>query len=269
MEKIEKQRLHFDNISEKYYHARQSANHLLFKDLMWTYFFKNKEYLKKDGMEVLEPMCGYAEGKTILEKHLGINIRYKGFDYSDEIIKFVTGQDKDINVIKLDITRYSPVKTYDLIILIGGLHHIPDYAADSLLKVSKSLRDKGYMINFEPTHNNFLIKKIRDIIYKRNPLFDRETERSFSLKEINDMYKRCNLKIVDQIYPGLLSYVLYYNPDAFSRLNKGRSGIVKFLFSIDKCFFRNFFGRHFSFATLTLLQKDGTMTLWTDPLLAS
>ena len=63
MNKIEEQRKSFEDRSNDYYTKRQSENHLVLKDLIWNYFFHDKEYLNKNGMAVLEPMCGYGEGK--------------------------------------------------------------------------------------------------------------------------------------------------------------------------------------------------------------
>ena len=73
--------------------------------------------------------------------------------------------------------------------------------------------------------------------------------------QLNALYLSGGFNIIDQFYPGLLSYILYYNPDAFSFLNIGNKLIVKALFTVDKYFFRNIIGRLFSFATLSILKK--------------
>ncbi|MEW6696500.1 MAG: class I SAM-dependent methyltransferase [Bacillota bacterium] len=255
MGKVEQQGEHFESISDKYYQSRQAENHLLLKKLIWADFFKDKEYLKKENMAVLEPMCGYAEGKKILESHLDIKFDYFGFDYSENLINQVKKQDSMINVVKMDVTKFKPEKQYDLIILIGGLHHVPAYTNQVIDNISKALKDGGFFINFEPSQNNFLLKKIRDRIYEKNSLFDNDTEKAFDLDDLNRLYTSNKLKIVDQFYPGLLSYVLYYNPDAFPALNIGNKNCVKIAFNLDKLFIRNIVGKKLSFATLTLLQK--------------
>lgn len=252
---IEQQMEHFEKISTQYYAGRQSKNHLLLKELMWDYFFQEKSFLRKDGLSVLEPMCGYSEGKVILERHLGITIHYEGFDYSETFVNMVKSQDPSISITRQDITKFMPSKEYDLVILLGGIHHVPDMAAEVIKKMASSLKDGGYFINLEPTYNNFITKLVSNEVYKKNPLFDYETEKRFELRELNDLYLSNGFEIVDQIYPGLLSYVLYYNPDAFPLLDVGRGGLTRFLFGIDKFFFRNVFGRKLSFATLTLLKK--------------
>ena len=124
MNKIEKQKEHFNNIAQKYFKERQSKTHLLIKKLMWQHFFKDKVYLKIDDQTVLEPMCGYCEGKKIIEDHLGIKIIYEGFDYSDIMVDLAKSNDPCLNVYKMDVTKFQTDKKYDIVIIIGGLHQV-------------------------------------------------------------------------------------------------------------------------------------------------
>jgi hypothetical protein len=56
-------------------------------------------------------------------------------------------------------------------------------------------------------------------------------------------------------YPGLLSYIMYYNPDAFPALNIGGKSLVSLLYAFDKLFYKNPVGRALSFATLSVWSK--------------
>jgi SAM-dependent methyltransferase len=255
MNRIEEQAKHFESISSRYYESRQGRNHLLLKNLLWNYFFEGKSHLRKENLLVLEPMCGYAEGKGILERGLGIDVLYEGFDYSDAMLDAARKLHPGIEVAKVDITSFEPNKLYDLIILIGGLHHVPDFVGVALKTMFRSIREGGCMISFEPTQNNTLFSLARQSIYRKNGLFDSRTERAFDLTDLNRFYQEAGFRIEDQIYPGLLSYILYYNPDAFPFLNFGTQRVVKSLFSLDSLFFRSLVGRKLSFATLTLLRK--------------
>jgi SAM-dependent methyltransferase len=255
MDKIERQREHFESISERYYASRRASSHLTLKDLIWEYFFADKDFLKKDGLSVLEPMCGYAEGKAILEKHLVPNFAYEGFDYSETLVRMVRKRDPSLNVFHMDVTRFRASKRYDLIILVGGLHHVPDHVDQILKNLGDALTKGGFIISFEPTHNNPAYKKIRDFTYRRNAFFDAETERAFELSELNGLFQSNGFQVIDQIYPGLLAYVLYYNPDAFPLLNVGGARAVRFLFGIEKRVYRSAVGRGLSFTTLGLWQK--------------
>lgn len=255
MDYIKQQQKHFDSIADKYFNERQSETSLLLKDLMWGHFFSDKDYLKSKTM-VLEPMCGFGEGKKVIEKHLKSNIIYEGFDYSANIIAIAKKQDPDLNVYELNILDLNVKDKFDFVIVIGGLHHIYRDVDEILERIYNSLKIDGYFMCYEPTNNNFITRKIRRKIYKSNPLFDFETEQDFNLISLNKSFRQAKYSIVDQVYAGLLSYILFYNPDAFPQLNKGGKRLVRFLFSIDKLFSRNFIGKKLSFATLTLLKKD-------------
>lgn len=253
---IEQQKNHFNSIAKQYFEARKDKNHLFYKSLLWKNFFMVNSYLKKkDSLSVLEPMCGYGEGRKILQKFLDTDIIYEGFDYSDELVNSVLKENKTLNIFVQDITKFKPQKTYDVVIVIGGLHHIPEFVQESLEIIKKSLKKGGVFINFEPTHNCYPVKKIREKIYQKNKLFDEETEKDFSLKEINKLYTDAGFTIKNQSFPGLFAYILYYNPDAFPLLNIGGKLLVKFLFECEKLLAKTFIGRKLSFTTLTVLEN--------------
>lgn len=255
-DKIEHQRKHFESVSNTYYRSRQDIKHLLFKEMLWTWFFgKNRTQFTKNHYSVLEPMCGYGEGFDVLNKYLNISFDYTGFDYSSELVRIVNDNHPKRNITVGNILNYSSQQTYDLIILIGGLHHVYAQKELALKNVASLLSEEGIFITFEPTHNNFLFKKVRDVIYKRNPLFDSETEQAFELKELDCLFMNSGLNLIDQTYPGLLGYVMYYNPDAFPSLNIGTTTCLKHLFKLEKHFFTSLLAKYLSFATLSLWRK--------------
>ena len=258
MDKIEQQREHFNSVAERYRTARKHENHLLLKSLIWEQFLNRHRELKKDGLIVLEAMCGFADGKSIIETTLGIRTQYEGFDYSDEVLETLKEEQPELKVFHADAgTVELEEGKYEVIILLGGLHHVPHMAKEVVARLVKAIKPGGYFINLEPTNGNPLFKAIRERIYAKNSLFDEETERAFEVSELMDFFESSNMTAVDITYPGLSSYVLYYNPDAFPSLNLGGKKMVKSLFAIDKLFLRNTLGRWFSFATLSLWQKPG------------
>lgn len=84
---IDQQIKHFNSTADRYFLARKNANHLLFKKLLWSFFFSNKDFIFRPNLNILEPMCGYTEGKNALDKCLGIQFNYTGFDFSKNVIK--------------------------------------------------------------------------------------------------------------------------------------------------------------------------------------
>lgn len=254
-EDIIRQQDHFNNISEQYFHARQNANCLLIKKIIWEYFFQNKQYLLNK-KKILEPMCGFSDGKEILERYLLLNdFDYYGFDYSEKIIGYAKQLNPNLKIEVKNILDFEDRDQYDLVIIIGGLHHVYNYTQLVVNKVYDSLKTGGYFINFEPTNDNSFLEWVRKKIYSSNDIFDDETESDYKLSLLNSYYCQAGFSIEDQIYPGLISYILYYNPDAFPFLNIGGSFFINLFFRFDKLFFRNKIGQKMSFATLSLLKK--------------
>ncbi|MEH6825882.1 MAG: methyltransferase domain-containing protein [Motiliproteus sp.] len=256
MDKIQRQREHFNRVAGRYRSARKDTNHLLLKSLIWSDFLEPHSKLKKQGLSVLEAMCGFADGKSIIETALEISTDYSGFDYSDEVIATLKNDQPEIKVFHADAGSVELTKEYDLILLLGGLHHVPHIAEDVVARLAKAIKPGGYFINLEPTNGNALFSWIRRKIYQRNSLFDEKTERAFDVLELESFFTGAGLRSIDTTYPGLSAYVLYYNPDAFPWLNLGGEWMVKSAFRLDTLFSRNIVGRKLSFATLSLWQKD-------------
>lgn len=254
MSLVEKQREHFNGIADAYYTARQHANHLELKRLIWSEFL-GKSPLAGRELTVLDAMCGHADAAAILREHLKGNIAYSGFDYSDEVVARVRQDNPGLDVRQADATEFRPTQSYDLVVLIGGLHHVHHAAERALRNLVGAIRPGGYFLSLEPTHGNPLFAAIRNAIYRRNRLFDADTERGFSVAELVAMFERAGLERVDVMYPGLLSYILYYNPDAFPKLNVGGTNAVRRLFAAERPFLRSAAARALSFATLSLWRK--------------
>jgi SAM-dependent methyltransferase len=250
---IERQREHFNEISAKYSEARKHPNHLLLKTLIWSNFFEDKRGLASPRIRVLEPMCGMSEGLQIIKRHLQSDIEYVGFDYSAKMVEIARNQYPTERIECRDATTYdSHGEKFDWIILVGGLHHVFLKSADVIQRLGRALNAGGYFLSFEPTQNCWLTRKVRKRIYERNGLFHEETEQGFELSHLNTMFEKMGFEKIDQVFPGLISYVLYYNPDAFPALNIGGRTAVRVTFALDRLIWRTWFAKKLSFATITL-----------------
>lgn len=253
--RIDRQKKHFDSIAERYEQARQHPNHLCLKDLIWSEFLGDSLSQLPATVRVLEPMCGFADGKAILSDYVDGQIDYHGFDYSTEVVTRLKANHPEVNVWQQDVSTFSSDDQYDIIILLGGLHHVPHIAGDVVKRLSERLSDTGIFISLEPTHGNRLFQSVREWIYRRNSLFDEQTERAFSVAELRGFFESSGLEPSTIIYPGLLAYVLYYNPDAFPYLNIGRPGLVKAIWSMERRLVRGGLARSLSFATLSMWRR--------------
>ncbi len=253
--KVEKQREHFNSIAKQYLKGKEDPRFLKLQSLIWSRVIKSlPEELANKRISVLEPMCGYTEGLKVLSR-TELDIQYNGFDYSEEIVNHLNATSPELNVFHGDVTKFEPKEKYDVIILIGGLHHIPNFAGQAVQNLSRCLNPNGVFINLEPTHGNPLSKSIREYIYKKNEIFDHDTERDFSVRELESFFEEAGLENQLKFYPGLLAYVLYYNPYAFPLLNKGSEKTVETIFNCEKVFYESFIGRALSFCTLTVWRK--------------
>ena len=226
------------------------------KHLMWSTILRDLRRHFNTPLNVLEPECGMGDGRRIVVQHLTSNINYSGFDYSDKMVQMLKENEPDLNVWQADATKFEPERNaYDIVILIGGLHHIPSFAAHVVGALGRSLKGGGLFINYEPTYGNSLSRWVRENIYKSNSLFDPTTERSFAVDELFKMFGDAGLKPLKVRYPGLLSYVLYYNPDAFPALNVGGRWLVDATFALDRLLYANAVGRFLSFATLSIWER--------------
>jgi hypothetical protein len=96
------------------------------------------------------------------------------------------------------------------------------------------------------------MRAIRRSIYRRNSLFDAESEQAFDLGALHTVFRAAGFEVVDEVSAGLLSYVLHYNPDAFPRLNVGGERTVRAAFALDALLWRTWVARQVSFATISL-----------------
>jgi SAM-dependent methyltransferase len=250
------QRAHFNRIADWYRDARSGGNHVVLRDLIWREVLSRGVLPADRTLRVMEPMCGYADGYEILSRYSARPIEYAGFDYSDRIVSELKAWRPDLDVVQADVTAYRPAPaSADVVILIGGLHHVPDRAGDVVAALAPALSPGGLFVNFEPTNGNPLFRRIRERVYARNDLFEAQTERAFELDDYFAMFRRAGLERVDCIFPGLLSYVLYYNPDAFPALDVGGPAVVRAIFALERPWLRTRLAAVFSFATLSVWRR--------------
>jgi len=253
---VEQQRKHFNEISTIYASARKDVKHLLLKQMVWESFFADKKTLAGVCERVLEPMCGIGEGGQIIRKYLTADIDYTGFDYSEAMVESARKENPGANISWGDATAYEHRgELFDWIVLIGGLHHVFSGSGDVISRLRSSLLAGGYFLNFEPTQNCWVTRKIRKSIYKNNAIFDEETEQGFELSDLEAQFERAGFEKVDQVFAGLLAYVLFYNPDAFPILNLGGKWLVRVTFWLDRLIWRTWLAKKLSFATITLWRK--------------
>lgn len=254
MSKINKQKEHFDSISAAYTEARKDKRHLAVKNAIWEEALSTIKF--KPRIKVLEAMCGVGDGANLIASYTDSSIEYHGFDFSEHMVNTAKSNVPTGKIWQQDVTKLDVFQEYDVVILLGGLHHVYEHAESVVKKLWRALTPSGLFINFEPTHANPLYKLIREAIYKKNSFFDAETEQGFVVDSLHQMFKKSGFRIVKALYPGLVSYVLWYNPDAFPLLNRGNTAFADWVISKERFVWGSRFAKVLSFSTLTICQKD-------------
>lgn len=254
--KVQKQKEHFEAVSEDYYEATQHPNCIEFNRLIWSYFLQRHREILPKGASVLEPMCGHGIAMGHLADNLHSNFQYTGFDYSEPLVDVARQRMPGGHVFVQDVTTFEPTKQYDLIFLAGGLHHVYEQTEEVLTRLRHALAPGGHMLSAEPTYHNVLYNKIGGIIYKRSEKFEHESEQRYGLPELNGCYKGAGFTIVDQCYPGLIAYVIAVSAFCFPRFCIGSPRFIRLLTKAERPMYHSWLGRKLSFSTMTLLKND-------------
>lgn len=258
-DKVESQRIHFESVADEYIEARQSPRHRLLQKAMWQHFLDDprinlSRYSKP--LAVLEPMCGTCEGRKILEVNFAGPIAYKGFDYAANMVEAAKAAYPDAEIWQGDATKFSESEyDVDIIIIVGGIHHVAAQADDVVARLSQVLRPDGLFIVAEPTHNNPILRWVREAIYKRNGAFDEDTERGFTTPELDQFFLNSGLIPFRRSYPTLLAYILWGCPEAFPSLDRGPTWLVKSWIAFERMFWNGPIGKWFGFGTFAAYKK--------------
>lgn len=259
MSDTEHQREHFDAIASQYIEARKSPRHIYLRDTTWQVALTDQivGLLPDDRpIKMLEPMCGACEGRQIVESRLGKRLEYSGFDYSDAMAAEALRRYPGSEIWTQDVTQYEADKDYDLIMLVGALHHVADHGPDVVNRLGKALRPGGLFVLSEPVHNNPVFRWVREAIYLRNEAFDAETERGFTTRELNNIFEDAGLSQVSTLYPSLLAYVLWGCPEAFPALDKGPMSLVKNYIGVERHLWQTTFAKYLTFGMYAIHQKS-------------
>ena len=256
----ERQRKHFNSIETSYEKAVNDPKARYYRKLVYKLFFHGTslEKLMHGGKDflVLEAMCGDGMGKRVIKEiYANAEFEYEGFDYSEEMVKEAKRKYPDSTFYQQDVKAFDPDKKYDVVMLLSGLHHVPDSAVDVMKKMHLALKDGGVFVSVEPTYNLSFFGWFGDRVYKHSKFYDYDSERRFSFKELNGIFNKSGFEIEKQIYPGLLGYLLWwFNP--YPKLLKiGDLKTVRRLYRIEEKLYCNTWGRRFSLATFTILKK--------------
>ena len=172
VERSRSEREHFDSIASKY----------VKKDILPPSRIARKLRIKQtvSGIEssgtgdILEVGCGAGYASEYLK---GMYKSFTGIDFSGGLVDLAKSIHKypAVEFIETDLYKYEPGKKFDLIIIIGVLHHMVDIPLS--LKVCKGLLKPGGIIAVnEPQDANILVRFVRKLRSKFDKTYSSDQE---------------------------------------------------------------------------------------------
>jgi len=151
---------------------------------------------------ILELGCGTGANSQYLEQHYN---NYTGVDYSEELIRIAVSlySDDKTRFENSDILSYSSQTEYDLIILVGVLHHLTD-PEQNLRHILRSVNKNTKFVFLEPQANNPLIQLMRFIRKSVDPSYSK-TQRFFYRKELVSILESAGYSVLNSEYTGYFS----------------------------------------------------------------
>jgi SAM-dependent methyltransferase len=122
-----------------------------------------------DGRTVLEAMCGSGHSTGLL---LERGARVTGLDVSVQAIElFKSKWPRCDAVVESILAPTLADGSFDVVVVVGGLHHVHPHAGDAIARIWRLLRPGGFFCFSEP-HAGSLVDLARRAWYARDPMFE-------------------------------------------------------------------------------------------------
>lgn len=200
--RTERDRALFDSIAHQYMQKDLAPSSRIARRQRLIQTLKPCAALLARQPNVLEVGCGAGFSADYLRSHY---MSYTGIDYSEELIRYACANFRDSNVAfhAVDFHCYETTARYDIIMMIGVLHHMTDI--DSVLHKCKSLLNPGgYLVANEPQPDNPLIHGMRRLRAKLDSGYSAEQEELTSAFVIGE-YEKAGFREVASVSQGYIS----------------------------------------------------------------
>ncbi len=185
---------------------------------------------------VLEVGCGAGYASEYLK---GCYSEYTGIDFSGELIDIAKSIHKGpkIHFHEADLYKFKSEKKYDLIVIVGVLHHMEDIPA-ALKICRKLLKPDGKIAVNEPQDANIIVKWVRWLRSKYDSTYSSDQE-ALKRKELVKLFNDSGYKQVSVSAQGFFS-----TPFAEVMLKPGFIFLpLSYLFRFVDLYVEKFFGR--------------------------
>ena len=125
--------------------------------------------IELEGRAVLEAMCGSGHSTGFL---LERGAHVTGLDVSEQAIEmFRTKWPACTAVAESILSPTLPDASFDVVLVVGGLHHVHPHADEAVAQVTRLLKPRGFLCFCEP-HTGSLVDAVRRTWYLRDPMFE-------------------------------------------------------------------------------------------------
>ncbi|MEP6901925.1 MAG: class I SAM-dependent methyltransferase [Actinomycetota bacterium] len=202
------QKLHYERISADYdAHYNDGFSQKYMEKFVFEPMFKGLDINNKS---VLEAMCGGGQTTKYL---LNKNARVTGLDISPQQTAHFKKRHREADVICGSILNSGiENETFDIVSVVGGIHHMPPYTRESIAEIHRMLKPGGYFCFMEP-HSESVAESFRRAWYKRDSLFA-ENEAAVNMSELRADFKKL-FDFKHEHYLGNFGYLLILNSMVF------------------------------------------------------
>ncbi len=210
---VNKQVSHYEKIHDEYgYHYYDNESVKYRKKFIYEPLIKNLKL--KNNTVVADLASGDGINTSVIHSYYP-KTSFVGFDISPKACKEykkITG----FASLKVDLTEQFSIneknryyKTFDIAIIIGGLHHCVTNLNNTFTNIANLIKTDGYLLMCEP-NSQYILEPLRKIWYKNDKYFESDTEHALNhdkiLKIASDKFK---LEFLS--FKGGLAYFLIYN----------------------------------------------------------
>jgi 2-polyprenyl-3-methyl-5-hydroxy-6-metoxy-1,4-benzoquinol methylase len=153
-------------------------------------------------IDVLEVGCGAGYAAQYLSGHYR---SYTGIDYSEELIRYAKAKNSvpGASFEAADLYSYDPGRQFDVVYMIGVLHHMTDMPA-ALQKLVQLVRPGGVVAANEPQPSNPIIHALRKLRVMLDSSYSAE-QVELTADEAKKLFRDAGLADVTSIPQGFCS----------------------------------------------------------------
>ena len=237
---VELQREHYSKVADHYVTSRKES--LAYSSFLGIWvnrllqpWIKATDEENRQNQIILDPMCGHGNlAPYLLQYSPQIYLN----DLSAEMLEQIDDDIREkVVVIPPSDVADTGIKTesIDVVIISGGLHHVYPNLDNVLKELLRLLKPGGVLLFGEPSNEFFLVRMMRNFVYRHNKNFDAETEHAFRHRELIDALDTAGFESVEVKPFGSIGYLLMAQVGIIPILRKSKNrAFFKLLTNFDR-----------------------------------